>query len=68
MNNTAVEGVKLLGERGIPAAAVATMLRAISGEGLSTWNDLVPLQSLNPLAQGSAPRRRAGHRRKRRLG
>jgi hypothetical protein len=37
-NNTAVEGVKLLGERGIPAAAVATMSARL-GEGLSTWND-----------------------------
>jgi hypothetical protein len=37
-NNTAVEGVKLLGERGIPAAAVASMSARI-GEGLSTWND-----------------------------
>jgi hypothetical protein len=37
-NNTAVEGVTLLGERGIPAAAAATMSARL-GEGLSTWND-----------------------------
>jgi hypothetical protein len=37
-NNTAVEGIKLLGERGIPAAAAATMSARL-GEGLSTWND-----------------------------
>ena len=37
-NETAVEGVKLLGERGIPAASAATMSARL-GEGLSTWND-----------------------------
>ena len=37
-NNTAVEGVMLLGERGVPAASVST-LSARLGEGLSTWND-----------------------------
>ena len=37
-NNSAVEGVMLLGERGVPAAAVAT-LSARLGEGSSTWND-----------------------------
>jgi len=37
-NNTGVEGVKLLGERGVPAAAAATMSARL-GEGLSTWND-----------------------------
>ena len=37
-NETAVEGVKLLGDRGVPAAAVAT-LSARLGEGLSTWHD-----------------------------
>jgi hypothetical protein len=37
-NNTAVEGVKLLGEKGIPAASVSTMTARL-GEGLSTWND-----------------------------
>lgn len=47
-NNTAVEGVKLLGERGIPAAAVATMSARL-GEGLSTWNDGV-ISVVNPLA------------------
>ncbi len=47
-NNTAVEGVKLLGERGIPAAAVATMSARL-GEGLSTWNDGV-ISIVNPLA------------------
>lgn len=47
-NNTAVEGVKLLGERGIPAAAAATMSARL-GEGLSTWNDGV-ISVLNPIA------------------
>jgi hypothetical protein len=37
-NNSAVEGVQILGERGIPAASVAT-LSARLAEGLSTWND-----------------------------
>jgi hypothetical protein len=37
-NNSAVEGVMILGERGIPSAAVST-LTARLGEGLSTWND-----------------------------
>jgi len=38
MNNSAVEGVMLLAEHGIPAASVATMSARL-GEGLSTWND-----------------------------
>lgn len=38
MNNTAVEGVTLLTEHGIPAASVSTMTARL-GEGLSTWND-----------------------------
>src|SRR3954447_26369136 len=37
-NNTAVEGVMLLQERGVPAASVGTMSARL-GEGLSTWND-----------------------------
>lgn len=37
-NNSAVEGVMILGERGIPSAAVST-LSARLGEGRSTWND-----------------------------
>jgi hypothetical protein len=37
-NNTAVEGVALLEETGIPSAAVATMSARL-GEGFSTWND-----------------------------
>ena len=37
-NNSAVEGVFLLAERGIPAASVSTMSARI-GEGSSTWND-----------------------------
>jgi hypothetical protein len=47
-NSTAVEGVKLLGERGIPAAAAATMSARL-GEGLSTWNDGV-ISVVNPVA------------------
>ena len=47
-NNTAVEGVKLLGERGIPAAAAATMSARL-GEGLSTWNDGI-ISVVNPVA------------------
>jgi hypothetical protein len=38
MHNGAVEGVSLLGEKGIPAASVSTMSARL-GEGLSTWND-----------------------------
>jgi uncharacterized protein YunC (DUF1805 family) len=37
-NNTAVEGIALLEEKGVPSAAVATMSARL-GEGLSTWND-----------------------------
>ena len=37
-NNTAVEGVALLEEKGVPSAAVATMSARL-GEGLSTWSD-----------------------------
>jgi uncharacterized protein YunC (DUF1805 family) len=37
-NNTAVEGVALLAEKGVPCAAVGTMSARL-GEGLSTWND-----------------------------
>jgi uncharacterized protein YunC (DUF1805 family) len=37
-NNTAVEGVALLQEKGVPSAAVATMSARL-GEGFSTWND-----------------------------
>jgi uncharacterized protein YunC (DUF1805 family) len=37
-NNTAVEGVTLLEEKGVPAAAVSTMSARL-GEGMSTWND-----------------------------
>jgi len=47
-NDSAVEGVKLLGERNVPAAAVAT-LSARLGEGLSTWHDGV-ISVVNPLA------------------
>jgi uncharacterized protein YunC (DUF1805 family) len=37
-NNTAVEGLALLAEKGVPCAAVGTMSARL-GEGLSTWND-----------------------------
>jgi hypothetical protein len=47
-NNTAVEGVMLLAEKGIPAASVST-LTARLGEGLSTWNDGV-ISVVNPVA------------------
>ena len=47
-NDTAVEGVKLLGERGVPAASVST-LSARLGEGLSTWNDGI-ISVVNPAA------------------
>ena len=47
-NDSAVEGVKILGEHGVPAAAVAT-LSARLGEGLSTWNDGV-ISVVNPIA------------------
>src|SRR5262245_1338774 len=47
-NNTAVEGVLLLGERGVPAASVAT-LAARLGEGSSTWNDGI-VSVVNPPA------------------
>jgi len=47
-NNSAVEGVMLLGERGVPAASVATMSARL-GEGSSTWNDGV-ISVVNPPA------------------
>jgi hypothetical protein len=47
-NNTAVEGVKLLGERGVPAASVSTMSARLA-EGLSTWNDGI-ISVVNPAA------------------
>jgi hypothetical protein len=47
-NNSAVEGVMILGERGIPSAAVST-LSARLGEGLSTWND-GNISVVNPVA------------------
>jgi hypothetical protein len=47
-NNSGVEGVLLLGERGVPAASVAT-LSARLGEGSSTWNDGV-ISVVNPPA------------------
>ena len=37
-NNTAIEGLALLAEKGVPCAAVDTMSARL-GEGLSTWND-----------------------------
>jgi hypothetical protein len=37
-NNTAVEGLRLLAEKGVPGASVSTMSARL-GEGLSTWND-----------------------------
>ena len=47
-NNTAVEGVMLLAEHGIPAASVSTMSARL-GEGLSTWNDGI-ISVLNEVA------------------
>jgi hypothetical protein len=47
-NNSAVEGVTLLAERGVPAASVST-LSARLAEGLSTWNDGV-ISVVNPPA------------------
>jgi hypothetical protein len=47
-NNSAVEGVMLLGERGVPAASVST-LSARLAEGLSTWNDGI-ISVVNPAA------------------
>ena len=37
-NNTAVEALGVLAEKGVPCAAVGTMSARL-GEGLSTWND-----------------------------
>jgi hypothetical protein len=37
-NNTAVEALGMLAEKGVPSAAVGTMSARL-GEGLSTWND-----------------------------
>ncbi len=37
-NNTAIEGLALLAEKGVPCAAVDTMSARLA-EGLSTWND-----------------------------
>lgn len=50
-NNTAVEGLQLLQERGVPAASVATMSARLA-EGLSTWNDGV----ISVLNQAAAAR------------
>jgi len=47
-NNSAVEGVAILGERGIPAAAVSTMTARLA-EGLSTWNTGI-ISVANPVA------------------
>lgn len=47
-NNSAVEGVFILGERGIPAASVST-LTARLGEGLSTWTTGL-ISVVNPIA------------------
>ena len=47
-NNSAVEGVMLLTEHGVPAAAVGTMSARL-GEGSSTWNDGV-ISVINPPA------------------
>lgn len=47
-NNSAVEGVKLLGDRGVPAASVSTMSARL-GEGMSTWNDGI-ISVVNPPA------------------
>jgi uncharacterized protein YunC (DUF1805 family) len=49
-NNTAVEGVMLLDEHGVPAASVSTMSARL-GDGLSTWNDGV-LSVVNEVAAG----------------
>jgi hypothetical protein len=51
-NNTAVEGVMILGERGIPAASVSTMSARLA-EGLSTWNDgIISVVNLVAAARG----------------
>lgn len=47
-NNTAVEGLALLAERGVPAASVGTMSARLA-EGLSTWNDGI-ISVVNPVA------------------
>ena len=47
-HNGAVEGVQILGERGIPAASVSTMSARL-GEGLSTWNTGI-ISVANPVA------------------
>ncbi len=49
-NDSAVEGVMLLAEHGIPAASVSTMSARL-GEGLSTWNDGT-ISTLNEVAGG----------------
>ncbi len=47
-NNTAVEGVFLLAEKGVPAASVGTMSARL-GDGMSTWNDGI-ISVVNPPA------------------
>jgi hypothetical protein len=47
-NNSAVEGVMLLTEHGVPAASVGTMSARL-GEGSSTWNDGI-ISVINPPA------------------
>ena len=53
-NNTAVEGVMILGERGVPAASVSTLTARLA-EGLSTWNDGI-ISVVNPVAAARASR------------
>ena len=48
-NNSAVEGVYILGQNGIPAASVSTMSARL-GEGLSSWNTGV-ISVANEVAQ-----------------
>jgi uncharacterized protein YunC (DUF1805 family) len=49
-NKTAVEGVFLLEEKGVPSAAVGTMSARL-GEGLSTWNDGIISVANTPAAK-----------------
>jgi uncharacterized protein YunC (DUF1805 family) len=49
-NKTAVEGVFLLEEKGVPSAAVSTMSARL-GEGLSTWSDGIISVANTPAAK-----------------
>jgi hypothetical protein len=54
-NNTAIEALTLLADKGVPCAAVGTMSARL-GEGLSTWNDgIISFANAPAMAKGVKP-------------